>query len=60
MKTSLAIATVALMFSVILSLTSRVAAADYGGYSGKTPGRCGVVPCPPSQQQPPTLEGDTR
>jgi len=48
MKTSLAIA--ALMFSAIVSLTSGVAAADYGSYSGKTPGRCGVVPCPSQQQ----------
>jgi hypothetical protein len=50
MKTSLAIATAALMFSAILSLTSGVAAAEYGSYSGKTPGRCGVVPCPNQQQ----------
>jgi hypothetical protein len=48
MKTSLAIA--ALMFSAIVSLTSGVAAADYGSYSGKSPGRCGVVPCPSQQQ----------
>jgi hypothetical protein len=52
MKTSLAIATAALMFSAILSLTSGVAAAGYDSYSGKTPGRCGVVPCPNQQQAP--------
>jgi hypothetical protein len=52
MKTSLAIATAALMFSAILSLTSGVAAAEYGSYSGKTPGRCGVVPCANQQQAP--------
>ena len=38
MKTSLAIATAALMFSAILSLTSGVAAHDYGNLSGKSPG----------------------
>jgi hypothetical protein len=43
MKTSLAIATIALVFSAILSLAPTVATADY---SHKTPGRCGVVPCP--------------
>ena len=47
MKTSLAIATAALMFSAILSLTPTVATADY---SGKAPGRCGVVPCPTQQE----------
>ena len=45
MKTSLAIATATLMLSAILSLTSGVAAHDYGSLSGKTPGRCGVVAC---------------
>ena len=44
MKTSLAIATAVLMFSAILSLTSGVAAHDYGSLSGKSPGRCGVRP----------------
>jgi hypothetical protein len=50
MKTSLAIAAAALMSSAILSLTSGVAAAGYDSYSGKSPGRCGVVPCPSQQQ----------
>jgi hypothetical protein len=52
MKTSLAIvlAAAALMFGAILSLTSVGSAAEYGSYSGKTPGRCGVVPCPSQQQ----------
>jgi hypothetical protein len=52
MKTSLAIATAVLMFSAILSLTSGVAAHDYGSLSGKSPGRCGVAPCPSEQQAP--------
>jgi len=47
MKPSLAITTIALMFSAIVSLTPTVATADY---SGKTPGRCGVVPCNGQQQ----------
>jgi hypothetical protein len=47
MKTSLTIATIALAFSAILSLAPTVATADY---SGKTPGRCGVAPCPDQQQ----------
>ena len=47
MKTSLTIATIALVFSAILSLAPTVATADY---SGKTPGRCGVVPCASQQQ----------
>jgi hypothetical protein len=47
MKPSLAITTIALMFSAILSLAPTVATADY---SGKTPGRCGVVPCTGQQQ----------
>ena len=47
MNPSLAIATIALVFSAIVSLTPTVAAADY---SGKTPGRCGVVPCNGQQQ----------
>ena len=47
MKTSLTIATIALVFSAIFSLAPTVATADY---SGKTPGRCGVVPCPTQQQ----------
>ena len=53
MKTSLAIvlATAALMFGAILSLPSVGSAAD-SSYSGKTPGRCGVVPCPTQQQAP--------
>ena len=52
MKTSPAIVftTAALMFGAILSLTSGVAAHDYGSLSGKTPGRCGVVACPSQQQ----------
>jgi hypothetical protein len=50
MKTSLAIATAALMFSAVLSLTSVGSAAEYGSYAGKSPGRCGVVPCPSQQQ----------
>jgi hypothetical protein len=45
MKTSLAIATAALMLSAMLSLTSSVAAHDYGSLSGKSPGRCGVAAC---------------
>jgi hypothetical protein len=54
MKTSLAIvlATAALMFAAILSLTSVGSAAEYGSYSNKTPGRCGVAPCPNQQQVP--------
>jgi len=47
MKTSLGIATIAVVFSAILSLAPTVATADY---SGKTPGRCGVVPCTDQQQ----------
>jgi hypothetical protein len=52
MKKSLAIAltTIALTFGAMLSLTSGVAAHDYGSLSGKSPGRCGVVPCPSQQQ----------
>ena len=42
MTTSLANATIALVFSAILGLAPAVATADY---SGKTPGRCGVAPC---------------
>jgi hypothetical protein len=45
MKTSLAIATAALMLSAMLSLTSSVAAHDFGSLSGKSPGRCGVAAC---------------
>ena len=45
MKTSLAIATAALMLSAMLSLTSGVAAHDYGSLSGKSPGSCGVAAC---------------
>ena len=44
MKTSLAIATAVLMFSAILSLTSGVAAHDYGNLSGKSPGLYHPVP----------------
>ena len=47
MKTSLTIATIALVFSAILSLAPTVATAEY---SGKTPGRCGIVPCPTQQE----------
>ena len=47
MTTSLANATIALVFSAILGLAPAVATADY---SGKTPGRCGVVPCTGQQQ----------
>ena len=51
MKTSLAIvlATIALTFGAMLSFTSGVAAHEYGSLSGKSPGRCGVVPCPNQQ-----------
>jgi hypothetical protein len=52
MKTSRAIATAALMLSAILGLTSGLAAATYDSYSGKSPGRCGVLPCPSQQQAP--------
>jgi hypothetical protein len=45
MKTSLAIATATLMLGAMLSLTSGVAAHDYGSLSGKSPGRCGVAAC---------------
>ena len=45
MKTSLAIATAALMLSAMLSLTSSVAAHDYGSLSGKSPGRGGDAAC---------------
>jgi len=57
MKTSLAIvfATAALMSGATLSLTSGVAAAGYDTYSGKSPGRCGVLPCPNQQQAPISL-----
>ena len=44
MKTSLAIATAVLMFSAVLSLTSGVAAHDYGSLSGKSPGVYHPVP----------------
>ena len=52
MKTSLAIATAVLMFSAILSLTSGVAAQNYGNLSGKSPGVSPVqipvlLPSPP-------------
>jgi len=47
MKTSLTIATIALVFSAILSLAPTVATADY---AGKSPGRCGIAPCPNQQQ----------
>ena len=47
MTNSLANATIALVFSAILGLAPAVATADY---SGKTPGRCGVVPCTGQQQ----------
>jgi hypothetical protein len=47
MKTSITIATIALVFSAILSLAPTVATAEY---SSKTPGRCGVVPCPTQQE----------
>ena len=47
MKPSLAIATIALVFSAILSLAPTIATADY---SAKTPGRCGVAPCPTQQE----------
>ena len=52
MKTSLAIATATLMLSTMLILTSGVVAHDYGSLSGKSPGRCGVAPCPSQQQEP--------
>ena len=45
MKTLLTIATIALVFSAISSLAPPVATADY---SGRTPGRCEVVPMPNS------------
>jgi len=51
MKTSLAIVL------TMLSLTSAVAAHDYGNLSGKSPGRCGVVACPPNQQIPSQYRG---
>ena len=38
MKTSLAIATIALTFGAMLSFTSGVAAQNYGNLSGKSPG----------------------
>jgi hypothetical protein len=59
MKTSLAIVvtTIALTFGAMLSLTSTVAAHDYGNLSGKSPGRCGVVACPPNQQIPSQYRG---
>jgi hypothetical protein len=51
MKKSLAIVltTITLTFGAMLSLTSGVAAHDYGSLSGKSPGRCGVVACPNQQ-----------
>ena len=56
MKTSLTIATIALAFSAILSLAPTVATADY---SGKTPGRCGVAPCPRPTASAADLLADT-
>ena len=47
MKTSLTIAIISLAFGAISSFAPTVATADY---SGKTPGRCGVVPCPTQQE----------
>jgi hypothetical protein len=47
MKPSPAITIIALVFSAILSLTPGVATANY---AGKSPGRCGVIPCPTQQQ----------
>ena len=44
MKTSLAIATIALTFGAMLSFTSGVAAHDYGNLSGKSPGVYNPVP----------------
>ena len=47
MKTSLAIvlAAAALMLSATVGLKSGEATAGFDSYSGKSPGRCGVVPC---------------
>jgi hypothetical protein len=47
MKTSLAIvlAAAALMLSATVGLKSGEATASFDSYSGKSPGRCGVVPC---------------
>ena len=44
MKTSLAIATIALTFGAMLSFTSGVSAHDYGNFSGKSPGAYHPVP----------------
>jgi hypothetical protein len=59
MKTTLAIAlaAAALMFGATASLTSGAAiagydVAGYDTYSGKSIGRCGVLPCPTQQQTP--------
>jgi hypothetical protein len=62
MKTSLAIvlATVALTFSAMSSLTSDVAVAGYDSYAGKSPGRCGVLPCPSQQQATPIRSSQYR
>ncbi len=59
MKTSLAIvlATIALTFGAMLSVTSGVAAHDYGSLSGKSPGRCEVVACITDQAPLPSLPG---
>jgi hypothetical protein len=47
MKTSRAIvlAAAALMLSATVGLKSGEATARFDSYSGKSPGRCGVVPC---------------
>ena len=44
MKTSLAIATIALTFGAMLSFTSGVAAQNWGNLSGKSPGAYHPVP----------------
>jgi hypothetical protein len=51
MKASLVITAAALMLSAIWGLTSGVAAAGFDGYL-KSPGKCGVVPCPSQQKAP--------
>lgn len=48
MKTTLTIATIALVFGAISSLAPTIATADY---AGKSPGKCGVAPCASQQQE---------
>ena len=57
MKPSRAIATIALVISAILSLD--IHRRDRRCTLGKTPGRCGVVPCPSSTGSAADVVADT-